>query len=168
MKLFAISVCIIGLLVNICISAPATTIQKTDEPNYRLPDAVEPLEYSIELTPYFDGEKAFTFDGIVLIDLKTNQSNVKQIILHKSVDMTITNTSIFKKMDVSTYVFRADALIDIKDTNYDNITNKLTIQLTNELEINTIYVLYFEYNGHLQNDMNGFYRSSYEEDGKTK
>lgn len=41
---------------------------------YRLPEDLDPINFDVEITPYFDepedGKEAFTFDGIVTITMR--------------------------------------------------------------------------------------------------
>lgn len=47
--------------------------------DYRLPTRVVPSNYELTITPYFDGDKQFTFDGVVRIIIRTSQINGKYI-----------------------------------------------------------------------------------------
>lgn len=166
MKLTVVSLCTLCIFADICFGAPSTMKDQSEKPNYRLNTDIEPIDYSIELTPYLDektdGKKLFTFDGSVQIALKTMKSDVDVIVLHYQ-DMIIKKESLIKKPE-ALFMFFKDETMDIKKTKYDEITNKYTITLTKPLVVNTTYSLIFEYQGKLQTVMNGFYRSSYEDD----
>lgn len=167
MKLIAFSLCIIGLLTELSSSAPSPAVIEDEELNYRLNTDIEPINYIIDVTPYFDdktsGKQAFTFDGIVIITLKSNESNVTRIVLHKQ-DMDIKWQTLTKVPENDSNVEN----IPLTSDNYDNITKKYTIELSNALIKDEIYMLKFEYTGKLQTDMLGFYRSSYKEGNETK
>ena len=52
--------------------------------NYRLSKDVFPENYDLEITPYFEdelGKNAFTFDGLVLITLRTEKPGSLLILL---------------------------------------------------------------------------------------
>lgn len=172
MSFISLSVCIIGVLLfiaDVSFSAPAEVITaELKKPNYRLNTDVEPIVYTIEVTPYFDGKKVFTFDGTVEIQLKTREKNVDEIVLHIE-DLDIKRKTLTKKPGFyAPFPFNLENL-SIKGDKYDKTTSKYTIQLTKPLVRDEVYTLTFEYVGNLQSDMHGFYRSSYlGEDGKIK
>lgn len=162
-KLLLSSLCIIGVLTGISFGAPSPSIVGNEKLDYRLNTDIEPIDYIIEVTPYFDdktpGKKAFSFDGIVRITLKTSKSNVNQIVLHKQ-DMHIKAKNLTKASNIGSLAFTSEK--------YDNITKKYTINLSQPLIKDEEYTLNFEYTGKLQSDMLGFYRSSYKEGNETK
>lgn len=88
----------IGLLVNISFGAPAPEVETAETLDYRLNTDVEPLDYVVELTPYFtnDTGKIFTFDGSVTISVKATKDNVKSITLHKD-DLDISEITVSTK-----------------------------------------------------------------------
>lgn len=167
MRLFVFSLCLIGTLTNLCLSSPINEIKTI---NYRLSTDVEPLDYIIDLTPYFDsnvnGKKPFTFDGICEITIKARKSNVDTITLHKE-DLNILEQSLAKKSK-SVSLSQRDESIDIKSNDYNEITNVYTLKLTSPLVKDEIYALKFKYVGNLQTNMHGLYRSSYQKGNVTK
>lgn len=102
-KLLALSVYTIGILIGISSGAPSSSKIENEKLDYRLNTDIRPIDYLIEVTPYFDdeapGKKAFSFDGIVRITLKTSKSNVNQIVLHKQ-DMDIKAKNLTKSSDI--------------------------------------------------------------------
>lgn len=171
MKFIILIVCIIGSLTDISFSASVSTTEELDvKQNYRLNDDIVPIDYTIEVTPYFDnntvGKKAFTFDGIVIIQLKALKSNVSEITLHYD-DLIIKKKSLTTKPGYfAPFPWTVQYLTIIGDS-YDNITNKYTLKMEKALNKFEIYTLNFEFTGNLQTDMHGFYRSSYTENGQT-
>lgn len=136
-------------------------VKKVD---YRLSTKIEPISYVLVLTPHFDnssGNEAFTFNGNVEISLRTKFPDVKEIVLHLK-DINITKTELQMKNKLTSVAW----LMPQYKTILDNVTDKYTIPLEQPLAPNQTYILKFEYVGRLQTDMYGFYRSSYEEDGK--
>lgn len=131
--------------------------------NYRLTEEVIPTHYKLELTPYFEAEpnKAqFTFDGVVEITLSAVNSSVTSIVLHAN-KLTIakwTLTPVATPGAAISGIFNPEA--------YDAVTHKWTINaaLTKGQE----NILRIEYSGIMDDDMNGFYRSSYTEKNVTK
>lgn len=127
--------------------------------DYRLNDDVWPTHYDIEIKPYLEqeGNKAqFTFDGSAKITVSTQKQNVMQIKLHMA-RMDITAWSVTRKSD--------NTIIPTLPQTYDQETQILTLPLSSALQANVEYVLSFTYVGNMDDDMHGFYRSYYWEDG---
>lgn len=123
--------------------------------NYRLPDDVIPYHYDLEITPYFQSElnrDEYTFDGTETIYV-TAKNSVTSIVLH------INNLSI-SEWSVMTLT---GTPIPHDDESYDSITHKLTLPLRQALQANNNYTLHFKYLGYIQEEMVGFYRSTYKE-----
>lgn len=123
--------------------------------NYRLSDDVIPYHYDLEITPYFTVESnkaAFTFDGRADISV-TAKTAVSSIVLH------MYNISI---IDWSVLTLTGTP-IPHGAAEYDSVTQKLTMPLTQPLQVNTNYTLHFTYLGFIQEEMAGFYRSYYKE-----
>lgn len=138
--------------------------------DYRLNTDILPIEYIVDLTPYFDGsvfgKTPFTFDGIVTIAIKSIRPNVDTITVHKQ-DLNIHDVSVRKQSGISPFPGRVEN-IAVKSNDYDNITHKLMVKLVSPLVQNALYELKFSYTGNLRTDMTGFYRSSYTEGNDTK
>ncbi|XP_041764059.1 membrane alanyl aminopeptidase-like [Anopheles merus] len=127
--------------------------------DYRLNDDVWPTHYDIEIKPYLEqeGNKAqFTFDGSAKITVATQKQNVMQIKLHMA-RMDISAWSVTRKSD--------NTIIPTLPQTYDQETQILTLPLSSALQANVEYVLSFTYVGNMDDDMHGFYRSYYWEDG---
>lgn len=157
---------IFSLTVNGLKTPVARILNENKDPNdeanseviyYRLPTNVRPSKYDILLTPYFDGENKFKFDGNVDITISVLE-NVKNITLHAK-DLFITKLSL-KGVEIK----------EVDDINYklDEETNFLIIQRKENKTIEKgDYTLTIKYIGILNNEMRGFYRSSYiNEEGK--
>uniref|UniRef100_A0A182PTS9 Aminopeptidase N n=1 Tax=Anopheles epiroticus TaxID=199890 RepID=A0A182PTS9_9DIPT len=127
--------------------------------DYRLNDDVWPSHYDIEIKPYLEaeGNKAqFTFDGSAKITVTTQKQNVMQIKLHMA-RMDISAWSVTRKSD--------NTVIPTQQQMYDEETHILTLPLSSALQANVEYVLSFTYVGNMDDDMHGFYRSYYWENG---
>lgn len=102
-------------------------------------------------------KRAFTFDGIVEITLRPTKSGVREIVLHAF------------DLDISSYTI---GLINqpYNASNYNEQYNKWTIPIPSSynggiLPENIDTVLKVEYTGFMRDDMYGFYRSYYIENG---
>ncbi|XP_011860720.1 PREDICTED: aminopeptidase 2-like [Vollenhovia emeryi] len=118
--------------------------------NYRLPDNVVPVHYGIELIPYIE-EDNFTFDGKSHIIIEVRRAT-RDLSLH-ALDLTINEeaTSVVRS-DIITYAPTAH--------NYNNETQILTFHFDDELPLG-IYSLYVQFVGILNDELHGFFRTSY-------
>lgn len=138
-------------------SNPMNAVEPKD---YRLIASVKPSYYRIEIEPFFEEAptdyEPFTFRGTVEIKLKAQEAGVKEIELHMN------------QLEYKTIVLRDDqGLTHGREVAvYQNETHKLKIPLLEELKMNVVYSLYIEYTGVLNDDLKGFYRSSYSHEGK--
>lgn len=114
-----------------------------------LPTNVKPLHYDLTLEPNFE---TFKFDGQVIIDLHVNEKtdyvtlNCLEIDIHEAKINDVETKKIEINEDQQSVTFKfADHLVSGADA-------RLSIKFT----------------GELNDKMAGFYRSSYQEDGKTK
>lgn len=151
---------ILCLLLTIFI----TSCSSETDVQYRLNSNVWPTSYEITITPYFNTEddKAFTFDGHVKINLKTEEDNVNQIKLH-SEDLEFTSANIT--------LLRGTAILQLDVTEpltFEKNYSFVYIKLTSPLQKSIDHSLTISYQGQIRSDLYGFYRSSYVECGVTK
>lgn len=159
---------LIGSFIGRNLSASAAEAENFANLDYRLNTDIEPTDYVIELTPYFDNDtgKIFTFDGIVTITLRPTKAEVNTITLHKE-DLDITQQTFTPKAD-SFVGFRRNENYILNHTEYDSRTKKYSIVLDRTLEQDKSYELKLLFSGKLRTDMLGFYRSSYKDGDDTK
>ncbi|XP_072036065.1 aminopeptidase N-like [Amphiura filiformis] len=120
--------------------------------NPRLPDDIVPLHYSIDLTIDLDN---FTFSGTSSMQIMCiSKTNV--ILLHG------------KQLTINTEKVRLELADDFVGTVPDVIDVRLypenqfiLVELEDTLEANSEYLLTVEFEGKLQDDLVGLYRSSY-------
>lgn len=128
--------------------------------NYRLNTPIRPKAYFLAITPYFDTNdtNAFTFIGEVEITFTTT-AVTKQIQLHsQDLDFNATNVE----------VIRGLTLVPLNTTNPLTFDTKYTfayINLQDDLQIGVEYNLLITYQGPIREDLNGFYRNYYIENG---
>jgi len=119
---------------------------------YRLPKTFAPKLYNIHLTPYMEEG---TFDGKVEISMTVLEDTT--LIVLNSHKLNISNISVSRNGE------------DIKLLRYTHRIpdQQLRIYLSNYVYKNEEIIAKIYYNGILNDDMNGFYRSSYfDNDGK--
>lgn len=122
--------------------------------DYRLENNVVPKSYNITIQTYIiseDVERQFTFNGNVEINVVAVRKDVKEITVHTN------------NLEVSSAeVYCNDSLLAVeKDHTYDVLTNKYTIHLKDMLTPDSSYQIRMSYKGQMDDDLHGFYRSSY-------
>lgn len=122
--------------------------------DYRLSNAFVPLRYNLTLSPYFDN---FTFTGRVQIEMKRNANYVSHIVLHAS-DLNITGLSLRANNS------NLHDENDIVGTYSNNKTQMITIFMAKFVQPDDL-VLNITFEGTLNDDMAGFYRSYYFDEG---
>ncbi|XP_061386748.1 membrane alanyl aminopeptidase [Musca vetustissima] len=157
------------LAVSLCLSTAAPLAEEVEpiapyaEENYRLPTIITPSNYNITLKPYLmdsDGAKQFTFDGECYITIKSSV-NTNNLVLH-SRNLKYTLREYYAKSNPT-------QKFTLPNAEPNTVTDIVTYQLTNQLVAGQEYVLHFIYTGTMDDDMHGFYRSSYvDPKGNTK
>ncbi|XP_031609388.2 aminopeptidase N-like [Oreochromis aureus] len=166
--------CVILALVSIATIVTLWTLALTDHgdvtapwDSYRLPMDVIPEYYNITLWPRLspdpnNGLYIFTGQSTVQFEC-VKETNL--ILIHSS-QLSYTGQN-NKHMASVTTADGAAALI-IKSTWLQPETQYLVINLKSKLRQGQKYQLYTEFTGELADDLSGFYRSEYEEDGLQK
>lgn len=170
------SLLLIFVIVGVAIAAPFIDSldenvpfvieARDDDINYRLTDEVLPSRYVVKLEPFMeetDGEKRFSFEGSVDIYLKTDLQNINEIVLHSvGLDIDDSKTTLSQTL-------AQNNIIAVGTPIADDVTQKLTFPLGQALVNFIEYKLSLTFTGKLssEEDMHGFYRSSYVQDGET-
>lgn len=143
---------------NSVIPIETTTVPAENAPiNLRLPTYVKPVRYYLKITPYiYEGN--FTFDGEVSIVL-TALNETEQIVFH-AVDLVL--------HDVKFYGNEDGKQVIVTRRTEDPETHFQIVYLAEMLEIGKQYVLNISYTGILNDNLHGFYRSSYEDKGEKR
>lgn len=123
--------------------------------NMRLPRSTIPKSYDIKLIPFLI-EDNFTFIGEVTILVEIVEE-CKNITLH-SIDLTINEVNLYF-LNSSTNNATKET-IQITNKRHD-IPNQFYILETEATLSKGFYQLHFKYDGALNDDLQGFYRSSY-------
>lgn len=135
----------------------ATENEKKPEPQqelevHRLSELVEPIAYELRIVP--DLEK-FTFNGKVEITVMVILSTSKIELHSKGLKI------------ISLKLVRGTRPVSQKYT-LDETNDLLVIETVEKLSYNTDYTIVIEFEGTLNDNMKGFYRSSYTVNGKEK
>ncbi|CAH2217232.1 jg24955 [Pararge aegeria aegeria] len=139
------------------------SVYSETDTNYRLNTTISPSAYSILITPYFDtgDDKAFTFDGEVEITFTTT-TNINTIKLH-SENLTYTSANIT--------LMNGGNTVNLLETNPLEFEDKYSfahINLASELTSGVEYILKIVYTGTIRDDLAGFYKNYYIENGVKK
>lgn len=137
---------------------PTIITAEDDVINYRLSGDVVPSHYQVTLTPHLDN---WTFDGHVIIHVQAKVASLQAITLHA-------NILDIKTVKVYLPAAPTDDLYAGMSTTYEQTTHKLTIPVNRNLVTDTTYYIEIEYSGEMRDDMAGFYRSTYMENGVEK
>ncbi|CAG9134640.1 unnamed protein product [Plutella xylostella] len=133
---------------------------ETDEPvitDLRLPRTVRPEKYNLRLTPYiFEGN--FTFDGELSVVIAVK--NATDSITFHGVELTFKSIKLYEKS--------SGRVLRIVQRTEDAPRQFHTISLNETLKKGQRYVMNVTYTGILNDDLHGFYRSSYVEKNVTR
>lgn len=152
---------------NATTAPPATTPPSPKEPwqKYRLPESLAPVSYQVTLWPHlepnqhglyvFQGNSTVIFTCLNATDLILIHSNKLNLTKFGDFHATLTGVD-------------GAAAPDLSNTWLEVPTQYLVIQLKSALAAGSSYQLYTQFVGELADDLGGFYRSEYEEDGKKK
>ncbi|XP_014472138.1 PREDICTED: uncharacterized protein LOC106743116 [Dinoponera quadriceps] len=128
---------------------------------FRLPNTMYPELYNISLTPYI---QEGTFEGNVQIRIKTDKTltAVSDILLN-SYNLTIKNVMVYV---ITPAIMNDEYDVKVKDVSskfvLNPITQQLKIYLNEFVNVETL-IVNIEYEGTLNDNMQGFYRSSYKD-----
>ncbi|XP_020790682.2 LOW QUALITY PROTEIN: aminopeptidase N-like [Boleophthalmus pectinirostris] len=133
---------------------------------YRLSSALIPLSYSVTLWPHlspnpdniyiFTGESTVEFECVTNTDVILIHSNKLNYVLQEN-DLMVRLTAAGEEPAPS-----------IKSTWLQPTTQYMVIHLKEQLKAGNTYQLFSAFIGELADDLAGFYRSEYEEDGVKK
>ncbi|KAK5868073.1 hypothetical protein PBY51_012518 [Eleginops maclovinus] len=168
--------CVVLALVSVATIVTLWTIALTGGDNgdvtapwdsYRLPTALVPAYYNVSLWPRFISDPK---TGLYIF---TGQSTVEfQCVAETDLILIHSNKLNYTKLD-NTHTARLIAsgggsAPSIKSCWLQAKTQYLVIELNSKLTKNQKYQLYTDFTGELADDLAGFYRSEYEEDGVRK
>ncbi|XP_077329964.1 aminopeptidase N-like [Lithobates pipiens] len=139
---------------------PTTPASNEPWDKYRLPTSLIPDHYDVDLRPVLEknAQELFVFHGKSVAHFRCVEST-NLVIIHSN------------KLNYSSNpVLKDDAGNDITITKHEIVvrTNYLVLHLAANLQIGKTYQLHTEFIGELADDLAGFYRSEYVEDGVTK
>ncbi|XP_050088228.1 glutamyl aminopeptidase isoform X2 [Anopheles aquasalis] len=135
-----------------------TTVSSTEEPdnsiNYRLPQDNVPLHYDLVLQPNL---ALGTFTGRTTITIRTDQPT-DRVVLHSHL------------LEIGKVEFKClnDTSLNYRDHGFDEVRSFLEINLSGNLDVHFESELTIEFSGRLDEQIVGFYSSSYRSDAGTE
>lgn len=132
--------------------------------SYRLPKDIKPFLYQLTIKPYIGtnesyGEKAFTFDGQMKMHF-TCVHSTNQIVFH-AFNLLINKDTIEVRDSKDQHIPLKDGL------QYEAKRNFMTLTMTQKCTVTENYTLALEYRGFINEDLVGFYQSSYTDENGT-
>uniref|UniRef100_A0A8C1WPG0 Aminopeptidase n=1 Tax=Cyprinus carpio TaxID=7962 RepID=A0A8C1WPG0_CYPCA len=142
---------------------PKTSNEPWDK--YRLPDTLSPQYYNVTLWPRLvkNANGMYIFTGISGV-MFTCEKKTDLILIHSNK----LNLTVFKGHHAKLTGLSGVTAPAIKTTWFQSETQYLVIQLEGKLKPGKDYWLYTEFIGELADDLEGFYRSEYMENGEKK
>lgn len=130
------------------------------KPYVRLPRSILPIKYDIKLLPFiFEGN--FTFNGNVSIVVKVLEST-NNVTLH-AMDLVISQTEILSLNDTG-----PNKTVQIVEYSKDAEKQFHIVHLKHNLTMGHLYQIDMRFVGKLNDDLHGFYRSSYKVNNTTR
>ncbi len=152
---------------NTTTSPVPPTPKTSNEPwdKYRLPDTLSPEYYNVTLWPRLvrNANGMYIFTGISGV-MFTCVKKTDLILIHSNK----LNLTLFKGHHAKLTGLSGVTAPAIKTTWFQTETQYLVIQLEGQLKPGKSYWLHTEFTGELADDLEGFYRSEYMEDGEKK
>uniref|UniRef100_A0A3B4CCB0 Aminopeptidase n=1 Tax=Pygocentrus nattereri TaxID=42514 RepID=A0A3B4CCB0_PYGNA len=142
-------------------AAPTTAPSNEAWDSYRLPDTLLPDTYDVTLWPRLkpDNRGIYIFTG--------NSSVVFKCM--KETDMILIHSNKLNLTTAPTLTALGSTPAPTIKTHWMQVTTQyLVIQLNDNLKVGESYELFTEFLGELADDLSGFYRSVYQEDGQEK
>ncbi|KAK4304350.1 hypothetical protein Pmani_023699 [Petrolisthes manimaculis] len=125
------------------------------KPDVRLPRSLIPLSYVVKLQPYVNGN--FKIVGSVEVEMKVMEETDK-VTLHITAIKTKNHT-----VKVTPSDNRSGPGLKINKHEYDQEREFYIAHLDQKLRKGRTYVLYMDFDAYLNNELRGFYRSSYKD-----
>lgn len=140
------------------VSTPDPQRKQTE---YRLPGALVPWHYDVELQPfiYAPNPASFKFRGNVSIHFRVLAADQRNITLHSLVNISLESV-VLRCLSCAARSQPPPALRAIALVN-ELAANMVAIMLNDKLELNENYSLWASFSGPLLRDMHGLYWSSY-------
>ncbi|XP_050685905.1 aminopeptidase N-like isoform X1 [Eriocheir sinensis] len=155
--LAVIAIIITGAVLGAKAKKKDDEVDPTEPPtsSFRLPDTLKPLAYQVKLQPFINGN--FTIDGYVFLEMQVVKPT-SVITLH-IVDIITHNDTV--KVTSRPSPEGPEREIVVSKQEYDPEREFYIATLEEELEVNHLIDISMSFTGLLNDQLKGFYRSSY-------
>ncbi|XP_026167209.1 aminopeptidase N-like [Mastacembelus armatus] len=144
---------------------PAPSSELWDK--YRLPKSLVPHYYNVTLWPRLTADPAtglYIFTGQSTVEFECAEETDVILIHSNKLNYTRQNSHLATLTSVNPVVTAPS----VKSSWLQNVTQYLVLQLDGKLAKGEMYILHTDFTGELADDLGGFYRSEYIEDGVKK
>ncbi|CAM4612702.1 unnamed protein product [Lepidochelys olivacea] len=133
--------------------------------NFRLPQSLVPEQYTVTLQPFLtpSASSLYIFKGNSTVRFSCQNATNLILIHSKKLNYTLQGTFLVSLQGVN-----GSSPPPITNTWLETETQYLVVQLQGQLEKGKSYELVSSFMGELADDLAGFYRSEYVEDGETR
>jgi aminopeptidase N len=122
----------------------------------RLPRSIKPISYDVVLLPFLNNDN-FTFNGEIAIKLLIAET-CKNVTLHSLTLKFNWNYSYIQKLDDDD---KSEGNVSITSQYFVEEKQFLVLETAKELEKDSIYVVRLQFSGSIKDNLQGFYKSSY-------
>ncbi|CAM4627731.1 aminopeptidase N [Caretta caretta] len=148
-------------------TTPLSTTARPANPwnNFRLPQSLVPEHYTVTLQPFLtpSASSLYIFKGNSTVRFSCQNATNLILIHSKKLNYTLQGTFLVSLQGVN-----GSSPPPITNTWLETETQYLVVQLQGQLEKGKSYELVSSFTGELADDLAGFYRSEYVEDGETR
>lgn len=129
----------------------------------RLPRSVKPIAYDLMLLPFLTGDN-FTFTGEVALKVHVVET-CKNVTMHSAGLKINWSFSLLQKLDEDD---KPVENVSISSQYFVEDKQFLVLEASKELEANVFYLVRLQFSGTIKDDLQGFYKSSYNAGSETK
>ncbi|KAK7081103.1 hypothetical protein SK128_000833 [Halocaridina rubra] len=126
-------------------------LPKAPETEWRLPTALKPIHYVVQLQPLINGN--YSILGHVEIEMEVLEPT-SNVTLHINSITTFDST-------IMVAAAGGGAEVSVVSTSYDSTYDFFTVDLAEQLQVGQNYIISMDFEGYLDNNGYGFYRASY-------
>lgn len=133
----------------------------------RLPRSIKPISYDIQLIPYLF-EDNFTFSGDVKIQINVTEA-CTNITLHAvAININENDVNVRLLADLNGARNKEEPTLGIRRQYFVESKQFFVIEMAKDLQLGNLYEVHIKYTGVLNDLLQGFYRSSYKVQDKTR
>lgn len=143
-------------------TTPGNNETKSDK-ELRLPRSIKPISYDIVLLPFLNADN-FTFNGETEIRIEVTE-DCKNVTLHSFSLQIIWSFSHIQKLDSDN---KPAENVSISNQYFVEDKQFLVLETSKVLEANSFYIVKLQFVGSIKDNLQGFYKSSYNVGSETR